>query len=93
MVASIGSIVFADEAVDYDVENHEFKDVTITLHTRWDECRYFRISFIRIMSMGSWKNILKSQLNVLTFPTESEWLELESVLMSDESSSANIIQE
>lgn len=37
MVASTGSIVFADEAVDYDVENHEFKDVTITLHTRWDE--------------------------------------------------------
>lgn len=32
MVASTGSIVFADEAVDYDVENHEFKDVTITVN-------------------------------------------------------------
>ena len=37
MVTSTGSVVFADETVDYDVENHEFKDVTITLHTRWDE--------------------------------------------------------
>ena len=36
MVASTGSVVFADE-VNYDVENHEFKDVTITIHTRWDE--------------------------------------------------------
>lgn len=27
MVASTGSVVFADE-VNYDVENHEFKDVT-----------------------------------------------------------------
>ena len=26
----------ADGDTDYDVENREYKDVTITLHTRWD---------------------------------------------------------
>ena len=37
MVASTGCVVMAaDGDTDYDVENREYKDVTITLHTRWD---------------------------------------------------------
>ena len=36
MVASTGCVVMAaDGDTDYDVENREYKDVTITLHTRW----------------------------------------------------------
>ena len=26
----------ADAGADYDVENREYKDVSITIHTRWD---------------------------------------------------------
>ena len=37
MTASMGTMVYAEDAVDYDVENREYNDVTITLHTRWDE--------------------------------------------------------
>ena len=40
MVASTGCVVMAaDGDTDYDVENREYKDVTITLHTRWDAAK------------------------------------------------------
>ena len=92
MVASTGSIVFADEAVDYDVENHEFKDVTITLHTRWDEADISGPLYQDIVNgfMEKYPGITVECINI---PTESEWLNSESVLMSDESSMPNIIQE
>ena len=81
MVASTGSIVFADEAVDYDVENHEFKDVTITLHTRWDEADISGPLYQDIVNgfMEKYPGITVECINI---PTESEWLNSESVLMS-----------
>ena len=91
MVASTGSVVFADE-VNYDVENHEFKDVTITLHTRWDEADVSGPLYQDIVNgfMEKYPGITVECINI---PTESEWLNSESVLMSDESSMPNIIQE
>lgn len=92
MVTSTGSVVFADETVDYDVENHEFKDVTITLHTRWDEADISGPLYQDIVDgfMEKYPGITVECINI---PTESEWLNSESVLMSDESSMPNIIQE
>ena len=92
MVTSTGSVVFADETVDYDVENHEFKDVTITLHSRWDEADISGPLYQDIVDgfMEKYPGITVECINI---PTESEWLNSESVLMSDESSMPNIIQE
>lgn len=91
MVTSTGSVVFADE-VNYDVENYEFKDVTITLHTRWDEADVSGPLYQDIVNgfMEKYPGITVECINI---PTESEWLNSESVLMSDESSMPNIIQE
>ena len=36
-MSTSGVVCHAENGIDYDVENHEFNDVTITLHTRWDE--------------------------------------------------------
>lgn len=91
MVASTGSVVFAAEGADYDVENHEFKDVTITLHTRWDEGDVSGPLYQDIVDgfMEKYPGITVECINI---PTESEWLNSESVLMSDESSMPNVIQ-
>lgn len=92
MVASTGSMVFADEAVDYDVENHEFKDVTITIHTRWDEADISGPLY-QAMVDGFMEKYPGITVECINIPTESEWLNSESVLMSDKSSMPNIIQE
>ena len=92
MAASTGSMVYAAEGADYDVENHEFKDVKITLHTRWDEADISGPLYQQIVDgfMEKYPGITVECINI---PTESEWLNSESVLMSDESSMPNIIQE
>lgn len=92
MVASTGSMVFADEAVDYDVENHEFKDVTITIHTRWDEADISGPLY-QAMVDGFMEKYPGITVECINIPTESEWLNSESVLMSDKSSMPNIIEE
>lgn len=91
MVASTGSVVFAAEGADYDVENHEFKDVTITLHTRWDEADISGPLYQDIVNgfMEKYPGITVECINI---PTEAEWRNSESVLMSDESSMPNVIQ-
>ena len=92
MTASAGSMVYAAEGADYDVENHEFKDVKITIHTRWDEADISGPLYQKIVDgfMEKYPGITVECINI---PTESEWLNSESVLMSDESSMPNIIQE
>lgn len=96
MVASLGSgvTVFAsdDASTDYDVENREYNDVTITIHTRWDEADVSGPLYQAIVDgfMEEYPGITVECINI---PTESEWLNSESVLMSDPASMPNIIQE
>lgn len=92
MVTSMGSTVFASDTTDYDVENHEFNDVTITIHTRWDEADVSGPLYQEIVDsfMEEYPGITVECINI---PTESEWLNSESVLMSDQASMPNIIQE
>ncbi|MCD8153290.1 MAG: extracellular solute-binding protein [Clostridiales bacterium] len=89
-----GSVVFAEESDSsiYDVENYEFEDVTITIHTRWDEADTSGPLYQEIVDsfMEKYPGITVECINI---PTESEWLNSESVLMSDESSMPNIIVE
>lgn len=77
---------------DYDVENREYKDVTITIHTRWDVADTSGPLYQGIVEsfMEKYPGITVEQINI---PTESEWLNSESVLMSDPSSMPNIIVE
>ena len=96
MVASLGSgvTVFAsdDASTDYDVENREYNDVTITIHTRWDEADVSGPLYQAIVDgfMEEYPGITVECINI---PTESEWLNSESVLMSDPASMPNILQE
>lgn len=78
--------------VSYDVENMEFEDVTITLHTRWDMGDITGTLFQNIVEgfKEKYPGINIEQINI---PTESEYLNSESVLMSDEASMPNIILE
>lgn len=92
MTVSTGSMVLADEVVDCDVENHEFNDVTITIHTRWDEADVSGPLY-QAMVDGFMEKYPEITVECINIPTESEWLNSESVLMSDESSMPNIIQE
>lgn len=87
--------VFAEEeaaSTDYDVENREYNDVTITLHTRWDEADVSGPLYQAIVDgfMEEYPGITVECINI---PTESEWLNSESVLMSDPASMPNILQE
>ena len=87
--------VFAEEeaaSADYDVENREYNDVTITLHTRWDEADVSGPLYQAIVDgfMEEYPGITVECINI---PTESEWLNSESVLMSDPASMPNILQE
>lgn len=90
----VGVNVFAsdDTATDYDVENREYNDVTITIHTRWDEADVSGPLYQAIVDgfMEEYPGITVECINI---PTESEWLNSESVLMSDPASMPNIIQE
>lgn len=92
MVASMGSVVYASEDTNYDVENYEFDDVTITIHTRWDEADVSGPLYMEMVNsfMEAYPGITVECINI---PTESEWLNSESVLMSDTSSMPNIIVE
>lgn len=92
MITSMGSTVFAEETVNYDVENYEFDDVTITIHTRWDEADVSGPLYMEMVNsfMEAYPGITVECINI---PTESEWLNSESVLMSDQASMPNIIQE
>lgn len=96
MVASLGSgvTVFASDnaSTDYDVENREYNDVTITIHTRWDEADVSGPLYQAIVDgfMEEYPGITVECINI---PTESEWLNSESVLMSDPASMPNILQE
>ena len=93
MVASTGCVVMAaDGDTDYDVENREYKDVTITLHTRWDAADVTGTLYQNIVDdfMKKYPGIKVESINI---PTESEWLNSESVLMADKSSMPNIIVE
>lgn len=78
--------------VDYDVENREYKDVSITIHTRWDTGDVSGPLYQAIVEgfMKKYPGITVEQINI---PTESEWLNSESVLMSDPSSMPNVIVE
>ena len=87
--------VFAEEeaaSTDYDVENREYNDVTITIHTRWDEADVSGPLYQAIVDgfMEEYPGITVECINI---PTESEWLNSESVLMSDPASMPNILQE
>ncbi len=79
-------------ASDYDVENREYKDVTITIHTRWDVADTSGPLYQAIVEgfMEKYPGITVEQINI---PTESEWLNSESVLMSDPASMPNVIVE
>lgn len=92
MIASMGTVCYAEEAADYDVENHEFNDVTITIHTRWDEADVSGPLYMEMVNsfMEKYPGITIETINI---PTESEWLNSESVLMSDPASMPNIIVE
>lgn len=92
MITSMGSTVFAEETVNYDVENYEFDDVTITIHTRWDEADVSGPLYMEMVNsfMEAYPGITVECINI---PTESEWLNSESVLMSDQASMPNIIVE
>lgn len=97
MLASTGSVCFAadksdDSATDYDVENREYKDVTITLHTRWDEADTSGPLYQAIVD-GFMEKYPGIKVETIQIPTESEWLNSESVLMADKSSMPNIIVE
>ncbi len=92
MVASMGTVVYAEDATDYDVENREYNDVTITLHTRWDEGDVSGPLYQAIVDgfMEKYPGITVESINI---PTESEWLNSESVLMADQASMPNILFE
>lgn len=79
-------------AADYDVENREYKDVNITIHTRWDVGDVSGPLYQAIVEgfMEKYPGIKVEQINI---PTESEWLNSESVLMSDPSSMPNVLVE
>lgn len=82
----------AQAETDYDVENREYKDVKITIHTRWDTGDVSGPLYQNIVEgfMEKYPGIKVEQINI---PTESEWLNSESVLMSDKDSMPNIIVE
>lgn len=82
----------AGEGTDYDVENREYKDVNITIHTRWDVSDVSGPLYQAIVEgfMEKYPGITVEQINI---PTESEWLNSESVLMSDPSSMPNVLVE
>ncbi len=92
MVASLGCVSFAEDDSEYDVENREYDGVTITLHTRWDESDPSGVAYMDIVNdfMEKYPGITVETINI---PTESEWLNSESVLMSDTASMPNIIVE
>ena len=91
MIASMSTACFAEE-VDYDVENREYNDVTITLHTRWDEADTSGPLYQAIVD-GFMEKYPGINVEVIAIPTESEWLNSESVLMADKASMPNIIVE
>ena len=82
----------AGAGADYDVENREYKDVNITIHTRWDVGDVSGPLYQAIVEgfMEKYPGITVEQINI---PTESEWLNSESVLMSDPSSMPNVLVE
>lgn len=86
-----GVVVHAEDATNYDVENFEYEDVTITLHTRWDEADVSGPLYQAIVDgfMEKYPGITVECINI---PTESEWLNSEFVLMSDKGSMPNILQ-
>ncbi len=92
MTASMGTMVYAEDAVDYDVENREYNDVTITLHTRWDEADTSGPLYKAIVE-GFMEKYPGITVETIAIPTESEWLNSESVLMSDPASMPNVIVE
>ena len=87
-----GVVCHAENGIDYDVENHEFNDVTITLHTRWDEADVSGPLYMEMVNsfMEKYPGITVETINI---PTESEWSNSQSVLMSDEASMPNVIVE
>ena len=91
MMAAMATAGFAEE-VDYDVENREYNDVTITLHTRWDEADTSGPLYQAIVD-GFMEKYPGINVEVIAIPTESEWLNSESVLMADKASMPNIIVE
>ncbi len=80
------------EANEYDVENRTYDGVTITIHTRWDEADTSGPLYQWIVDsfMEKYPGITVEAIKI---PTESEWLQSESVLMSDKASMPNIIVE
>lgn len=87
-----GGAASAAEAGDYDVENREYNDVTITIHTRWDSGDVSGPLY-QAMVDGFMEKYPGITIETINIPTESEWLNSESVLMSDPGSMPNIIQE
>lgn len=77
---------------EYDVEGREYKDISITIHTRWDSGDISGPLYQAIVEgfMEKYPGIKVEQINI---PTESEWLNSESVLMSDQASMPNVIVE
>ncbi len=92
MAASMGTVCCAEENVDYDIENHEFKDVTITVHTRWDAADISGPLYQNMVDtfMEKYPGITVECINI---PTEAEWENSEAVLMADKKSMPNIIVE
>lgn len=98
VVASCGGetiTVFAEDeaaSTDYDVENREYNDVNITIHTRWDEADVSGPLYMDMVEgfMEKYPGITVECINI---PTESEWSNSQSVLMSDPASMPNIIEE
>ena len=80
------------EGSEYDVENRTYDGVTITLHTRWDVADTSGPLYQEIVDsfMEKYPGITVEAIKI---PTESEWLQSESVLMSDPASMPNIIVE
>lgn len=92
MTASMGTMVYAEDAADYDVENREYNDVTITVHTRWDEADTSGPLYKAIVE-GFMEKYPGITVETIAIPTESEWLNSEAVLMSDPASMPNVIVE
>ena len=91
MMLAVCAGAFA-EGADLDVENRTYDGVTITIHTRWDEADTSGPLYQWIVDsfMEKYPGITVEAIKI---PTESEWLQSESVLMSDKASMPNIIVE
>ncbi len=92
MIASMGTVCYAEEAVDYDIENHEFNDVTITVHTRWDTTSPSGPLYMKMVDtfMEKYPGI---KVETICIPTEEDWENSQAVLMADEKTMPNVIQE